>query len=264
MIPARANTGWDGNQWKISRKRAHLNFQLPKSNSRQTAWLWFLSIPQLYIMSYYCVQPFPVKRMSRLQAQRNYPVILWKRVKSGKFTTCLSREKWISTQRASAPGSRTPLDLQGCTHSSGSSCWSGDRQQQGLSRRRQHGLVRNSGPYSCSFILFITIGWPGIRCPDHISGQTNEWRHLSSKAKHLCAPCQQVPPTWERCQQQNEAPHKSSWFLQEGTEGCPCNDRDIFCSGPRQELSNSFISCLCTKGSSIHWPEAWQGFRALT
>lgn len=57
---------------------------------------------------------------------------------------------------------------------------------------------------------------------------------------------------------------KSPQFPEEGTEGWPCNDMDIFCSGPCQELSNSFISCLCTKGSSIHWPEAWQGFRALT
>lgn len=39
-----------------------------------------------------------------------------------------------------AQGSKTHPGLQGCTHSSGSTCWSGDRQQQGLSRRRQHGL----------------------------------------------------------------------------------------------------------------------------
>lgn len=125
-------------------------------------------------------------------------------------------------------------------------------------------IVRNSGPYSCSFNLFITRGQAGTCCPDHISGQTNGWRHLSSKAKQFCTPCQQAPHTWEHCQWQNDAPHKPPGFLKEGTECWPCTDTDIFCSGPRQELSNSFISCLCTNGSSIHWPEAWQGFRALT
>lgn len=95
---------------------------------------------------------------------------------------------------------------------------------------------------------------------------SDKWVEASffRKAKHFCPPCQQVPHTWEHCQQQNDAPHKPPWFLKEGTEGWPCNDMDICCSGPCQELSNSFISCLCTKGSSIHWPEAWQGFRALT
>lgn len=41
-----------------------------------------------------------------------------------------------------AQGSKTHPGLQGCTHSSGSTCWSGDRQQQGLSRRRRQGLSR--------------------------------------------------------------------------------------------------------------------------
>lgn len=32
MVPARANPGWDGNQWKRGGKSPHLNSLLPKSN----------------------------------------------------------------------------------------------------------------------------------------------------------------------------------------------------------------------------------------